>query len=173
MQHKIDYQTRTKPNRITPTSDNHHYVAFYLAISGEYCMNDSVVACQNLGPKEIRKRRLLGYLALNIGLVLAIVFIWQDAPDYLRVLVFVPFFVGYLGILQSIQKTCVVLAFKGTKNQDQGEELIVEDALRRKLWRRSIWILILAGLLALICTYLSLAIHTELLRWLQPPDLPG
>lgn len=136
-------------------------------------MNDSVVACQNLGPKEIRRRRLLGYLGLNVGVILAIIFIWQDVSDYLRMLVFIPFFVGYLGILQALQKTCVVLALKGVQNQDQGDEPVVDIALRRKLRRRSIWILILAVFLALMCTYLTLAIHTELLRWPQPPALPG
>jgi hypothetical protein len=136
-------------------------------------MNDTYVVCQNLGPKEIRKRRLLGYLALNIGLIMAIIFIWQDVSDYLRVLLFIPFFVGYLGILQAIQKTCVVLALKGQQNQDQGNEPVVENALRQKLWRRSIWILIFACILAVLCTYLSLAIHSELLRWPQPPALPG
>ena len=136
-------------------------------------MNDSVVACRNLGPKEIRKRRLLGYLALNVGLVLSILFIWQDVSDYFRALVFIPFFVAYLGIIQALQKTCVVLALKGQQNQDQGDEPVVDRALRNKLWRRSIWILILSGILALICTYLTLAIHSELLRWPQPPALPG
>ncbi len=136
-------------------------------------MNDTHVVCQNLGPKEIRKRRLLGYLAINIGLILAIIFIWQDVSDYLRMLVFIPFFVGYLGILQAIQKTCVVLALKGQQNQDQGNQPVIEDALRQKLWRRSIWILIFACILAGLCTYLTLAIHSELLRWPQPPALPG
>ena len=136
-------------------------------------MNDTHVVCQNLGPKETRKRRLLGYLAINVGLILAIIFIWQDVSDYLRMLVYIPFFVGYLGILQAIQKTCVVLALKGQQNQDQGNEPVVEMALRQKLWRRSIWILIFAGILAALCTYLTLAIHSELLRWPQPPALPG
>jgi len=135
-------------------------------------MNDTHVVCQNLGPKETRKRRLLGYLAINVGLILAIIFIWQDVSDYLRMLVYIPFFVGYLGILQAIQKTCVVLALKGQQNQDQGNEPVVEMALRQKLWRRSIWILIFAGILAALCTYLTLAIHSELLRWPQPPALP-
>ncbi len=136
-------------------------------------MNDTHVVCQNLGPKETRKRRLLGYLAINVGLILAIVFIWQDVSDSLRMLIFIPFFVGYLGILQAIQKTCVVLALKGQQNQDQGNEPVVENTLRQKLWRRSIWILIFAGILAVLCTYLTLAIHSELLRWPQPPALPG
>ena len=121
-------------------------------------MNDTNVVCQNLGPKETRKRWMLGCYALCVGLVLAIIFIWQDASDYLRLLVFIPFFVGYLGILQAFQKTCVVLGLKGQQNQDQGNEPIVEKALRQKLWRRSVWILISAVILALICTCLSLAI---------------
>lgn len=124
-------------------------------------MNDANVVCQNLGPKETRKRWFLGCYSLSVGLILAIIFIWQDASDYLRMLVFIPFFVGYLGILQAFQKTCVVLALKGQLNQDQGNEPIVDKTLRQKLKRRSVWILVSAGILAVICTCLSLAIYNR------------
>ncbi len=132
----------------------------------------STAVCLNLGPKEIRKRRLFGYLCLNVGLILAIVFVWQDVADWVRLLVFIPFFFGYLGILQAIQKTCVVLAFAGQQNQDQGAEAVVDEAIKRKLKVRSYWILILCFLLASICAYLTLVIHTELLNWPQGPALP-
>lgn len=132
----------------------------------------AAIVCQNLGPREIRKRRLLGYLSFNIGLVMALLFIWQNVSDFLRMLVFIPFFFGYLGILQSLQKTCVFLAFQGKQNNDQGNEAVTDQALRRKLKTRSVWILILSTLLALICTYLTLAIHAELIQWPEPPPLP-
>jgi len=125
-------------------------------------MNDTVIACRNLGPKEIRKRLLLGYFALITGLILAIISIWLNASVYLRWLLFIPFFVGYLGILQARQKTCVALGIKGHQNLDQGDEPIVEKTLRQKLRRRSVWILIFAGILALCCIYITQVVHIML-----------
>lgn len=129
----------------------------------------AAAVCQNLGPKQTRKRRLFGYLMLNVGLVLAVIFIWLNVNDILRMLVFIPFFLGYLGVLQAIQKTCVVLALKGMENQDQGNQALVEASTIRKLKVRSFWILIIATFLGLLCTYLTLAIHAEHLAWPQGP----
>ncbi|HQR42593.1 MAG TPA: hypothetical protein PLX97_07905 [Gemmatales bacterium] len=135
-------------------------------------MSTSSTICLNLGPRESRKRRLLGLLAFNIGIVLAIFFIWQNVDDLLRATVFIPFFFAYLGILQSLQKTCVFLAIQGKQNLDQGNEQVAEDALRRKLWHRSLWIIFWAATLALLCTYLTLAIHPELMEWPRAAAVP-
>jgi hypothetical protein len=121
--------------------------------------------CQNIGPKQIRKRRLLGLLTFQVAVILSVVFIWQNVDDMLRALVFIPYFFAYLGILQSMQKTCVFLAFKGKQNMDQGDEAVAEQQLQRRLFFRSVWIVILAALLASICTYLTLAIHPEIMLW--------
>lgn len=131
----------------------------------------STALCQNLGPKETRKRKLFGYLALNVGLVLALIFIWQNVDDLIRMTVFIPFFLGYLGVLQSIQKTCVVLGLKGMENQDQGNQALVDAELQRKLRTRSYWIILMAVILGVICTYLTLAIHPEIMAWPQGPAL--
>ena len=131
----------------------------------------SAAACQNLGPREARKRKLFGYLFINVGLVLAVVFIWQDAADWIRVLVFIPFFLGYLGVLQSIQKTCVLLTASGMQNHDAGPQPQTDPLLQRKLKVRSIWIILLSAILALIFAYLTLAIRTEHMVWPQGP--PG
>lgn len=131
----------------------------------------STALCQNLGPKETRKRKLFGYLALNVGLVLALIFIWQNVDDLIRMTVFIPFFLGYLGVLQSIQKTCVVLGLKGMENQDQGNQALVDAELQRKLRTRSYWIIFMAVILGVICTYLTLAIHPEIMAWPQGPAL--
>lgn len=128
-------------------------------------MSFSSVVCQNLGPAQTRRRRLMGYVLLNVGLVLALVFIWLDVNDSLRALVFIPFFFGYLGIIQAIQKTCVVLAMKGLQNLDQGCEKVADSPMQSRLKVRAIWILIFAAALALLCTYLTLAIRTEHLQW--------
>lgn len=131
----------------------------------------STAVCLNLGPKQIRKRRLLGLLSFQLGLILSVVFIWLNVSDILRALVFIPYFFAYLGILQSLQKTCVFLAFQGKQNLDAGNETVTEDRLRRQLKGRSIWIIILSTILALLCTYLTLVIHPEIMA--MPLINPG
>jgi hypothetical protein len=123
----------------------------------------STAVCLNLGPSQIRKRRLLGLLSFQLGLVLSILFVWLNVSDIVRATVFIPYFFAYLGIIQSLQKTCVFLAFQGKQNLDAGNETVTEDLLRKKLKSRSIWIIILATLLALLCTYLTLVIHPEIM----------
>jgi len=125
----------------------------------------SAVVCQNLGPKQIRKRRLLGLLSFQIAVILSVVFIWFNLSDLVRATVFIPYFFAYLGVLQSLQKTCVFLAFQGRQNLDTKEEAVAEELLQRKLKSKSIGILVLTTLLALLCTYLTLAIHLELMAW--------
>ncbi len=125
----------------------------------------SAAVCQNLGPKQIRKRRLLGLLSFQIAVILSVVFIWFNLSDLVRATVFIPYFFAYLGVLQSLQKTCVFLAFQGRQNLDTKEEAVAEELLQRKLKSKSIGILVLTTLLALLCTYLTLAIHLELMAW--------
>ena len=127
--------------------------------------------CNNIGPNEIRKRRLLGNLALSAGLVLAILFIWQDVDDLVRLIVIIPFFLGWLGMLQSIQKTCVFLALNGLQNQDHGNEALPDTELRHQFRIRSIWILIVATFLTLLCACITLAVQVELFRGPQGPAL--
>jgi hypothetical protein len=131
----------------------------------------STAVCLNLGPKQIRKRRLLGLLSFQLGVILSVVFIWLNVPDIVRATVFIPYFFAYLGILQSLQKTCVFLAFQGKQNLDAGNEAVAEDRLRSQLKNRSIWIIILATILALLCTYLTLVIHPEIMA--MPVMVPG
>ena len=127
----------------------------------------SAAVCQNLGPRQTRKRRLLGLLSFQIAVILSVIFIWLNVSDLVRATVFIPYFVAYLGVLQSLQKTCVILAFQGKQNLDTNEEIVTEELLRRKLKSKSIGILVLAMLLALLCTYLTLAIHLEFMAWPQ------
>ena len=130
-------------------------------------MSSTSPVCLNLGPKQIRRRRLLGLFAFNVGLILSVCFVLFEANDWMRATVFIPYFFAYLGILQSLQKTCVFLAFQGKQNFDLGNEPVIEEALRSKLMARSFWIILWATILALLCTYLTLAIHPELMGWPQ------
>ncbi len=119
--------------------------------------------CLNLGPKEIRKRRLIGYVCFMLGLTLATFFVVLNVSDGVRLLVMIPFFFAYLGIFQSMQKTCIVLGLKGQQNLDQGTEHVSDETMRKRLQFRSITILVFSLLMAAFCTYLTLIIHPEMM----------
>ncbi len=56
---------------------------------------------RNIGPDEIRKRRMIGIFMLGLavtGSLLAFVFHW---PTEYRFLLIIPYFIGFLGIYQS------------------------------------------------------------------------
>lgn len=59
----------------------------------------------NLGPREIRKRRLMGIVALTIGAGLAFVLYVFEAPRFVRLFVFFPVWIAGLGLFQAREKT--------------------------------------------------------------------
>jgi hypothetical protein len=59
----------------------------------------------NIGPREIRKRRLMGIVALTVGVALAFALIVFEAPRLLRLLVFFPIWMAGLGLFQAREKT--------------------------------------------------------------------
>ncbi|PYS95568.1 MAG: hypothetical protein DMF65_14040 [Acidobacteria bacterium] len=64
--------------------------------------NDEAI---NIGPRERRKRRVLGIVALTVGVSLAFVLVVAGAPRLLRLVVFFPVWIAGLGLLQSREKT--------------------------------------------------------------------
>ena len=59
----------------------------------------------NIGPREQRKRRLLGIVALTVGVATAFVLVIYDAPRWSRGVVFFPIWMAGLGLLQAREKT--------------------------------------------------------------------
>jgi hypothetical protein len=59
----------------------------------------------NIGPGERRKRRLLGIVALTVGVAVAFILVVYDAPRLLRAVVFFPVWIAGLGLLQAREKT--------------------------------------------------------------------
>jgi hypothetical protein len=59
----------------------------------------------NIGPRERRKRRVLGFVSLAAGVGLAFVFVVMGSPRLLRLVVFCPLWIAGLGLLQSREKT--------------------------------------------------------------------
>ncbi len=59
----------------------------------------------NIGPRERRKRRLLGIVALTVGVGIAFALIVLDAPRLSRIIIFFPVWLAGLGLLQAREKT--------------------------------------------------------------------
>jgi hypothetical protein len=59
----------------------------------------------NIGPKEVRKRLLLGVAMLAIGVVLAIIFTRAGVSLGWYSVLFLPFWMGTLALFQARKKT--------------------------------------------------------------------
>ena len=59
----------------------------------------------NIGPKEIRKRLLMGVATLAMGVVLTIVFAHADVSRGWYAALFLPFWMGTLAFFQARKKT--------------------------------------------------------------------
>jgi hypothetical protein len=87
----------------------------------------------NIGERERRKRRVMGFVALAVGVAAAFLLVALGAPRALRLVVFLPVWIAGLGLLQSREKTCIALAARGTRNMDAGEERIEDESLIAEL----------------------------------------
>ena len=68
-------------------------------------MNVGRTKLVNIGPKETRKRLLMGVAMLAMGVVLAIIFTHAGVNRWWYSVLFLPFWMGTLGISQARKKT--------------------------------------------------------------------
>jgi hypothetical protein len=87
----------------------------------------------NIGPRERRKRRLMGMVALTVGVGLAFVLVIFQMPRWSRAIIFFPIWMAGLGLIQSREKTCIALAATGKRNMDSGEESLDDEKLINEL----------------------------------------
>ena len=59
----------------------------------------------NIGPRERRKRLILGLTGLATGVAIVASLVWTDATRWWRLVAFLPFWVGALGIFQATAGT--------------------------------------------------------------------
>lgn len=111
----------------------------------------------NIGPREQRKRRLLGLVALTVGVATAFVLVVYGAPRWSRAVIFFPIWIAGLGLMQARDKTCIALAARGTCNMDTGEENVSDPKLieemrgkARRITRRATMTALAATALALV-----------------------
>ena len=96
-------------------------------------MNATAHEVANIGPRERRKRRVLGIVSLTVAVGVAFVLVTFDAPRWSRLVVFFPLWLAGLGLLQAREQTCIALAARGVCNMDAGEEAIQDSALVARL----------------------------------------
>lgn len=108
----------------------------------------------NIGAREQRTRRLLGIVALTVGVAAAFVLVVYDAPRWSRAIVFFPIWIAGLGLMQAREKTCIALAARGKRNLGHGEESIEDQhvctQLRDKARRIHLRALITAAIITLL-----------------------
>ena len=117
----------------------------------------SEVSVSNIGTREQRKRRLMGIVALTVGVAAAFVLVIFGAPRSLRLVVFFPIWLAGLGLLQARERTCIALAARGTCNMDAGEEKLTDDDLIEQLRGKSRLIHRRALITAIAITLVTLA----------------
>src|SRR5215212_5911310 len=110
----------------------------------------------NIGPRERRKRRLMGMVALWAGVGAAFLMVAYDAPRLFRLVIFFPIWMAGLGLLQSRERTCIALAARGVCNMDEGEEKINDEGRVEELRDKAHWINRRALLTAAAITLLAL-----------------
>ncbi len=111
----------------------------------------------NIGPAEIRRRRLSGYVGLALALVfLTIAFALGWAAPW-RLLVALPVFLSAQGFLQAAFRFCVGFATRGLYNFGElgSEETVHEAEFRRKDQRKALLITVLAAAIAVAAAVLA------------------
>ena len=79
------------------------------AVGREIC-RDTVLAAGEVarpccGEAEQVKRRIMGLVALTVGVGTIFVLVVNGSPRFLRLLIFFPFWIAGLGLLQAREKT--------------------------------------------------------------------
>lgn len=114
----------------------------------------SEIAKFNIGRKECRKRLVTSIGSAFLTVVMFIAMRWGAFRRPWYLLLFVPAFIAVLGLFQARARTCVVLAARGLRNLDQGEEKIDDKITVQLLRRRAVIIYLKALALALAFTAL-------------------
>ena len=100
----------------------------------------------NIGPAEIRLRRLSGIAGLVITAVLWLSFILFDVASIWRFALFIPATISAVGLLQAWLHFCVNFGMRGLFNVSDGlqqQESVDQQAYRRKDQQKAL--IIIAG----------------------------
>jgi len=118
----------------------------------------SQVVCENIGPKEARKRLAFGALLLLVSMTAAVSLVVYGAPRMMRLGLFFPLWGAALGYYQARERTCVALAARGARNLDRVVEAVSDPALVAASRRQARRVHQLAAVTAVVATALLMAL---------------
>lgn len=75
----------------------------------------------NIGPWEVRRRRLFGVLGIAAGVALFAAMTVKGAPQLARLVLLFPFWGGAFSWLQARRRFCAAFAMEGITNFGEGE----------------------------------------------------
>ena len=110
----------------------------------------------NIGPAEIRQRRMSGYLGLAVAVVFLVVAYALAWPAWARLFVALPVALAATGFLQAAFHFCVRFGTQGLFNFGElgTQEAVHEADYRRKDQRKA---LLIVGLTAVIAAVVAIA----------------
>ena len=91
-------------------------------------MNIGKPELANIGPKETRKRLLMGVAMLAVGVVLAVVFAHAGVSRGWYAALLLPFWMGPLGIAQARKKTLVGLGGRVARKMNGTVEPVGDES---------------------------------------------
>lgn len=111
----------------------------------------------NIGPAEIKLRKLTGTIGLSVTIVLFAVFLVGNFSPFWRLLLFIPATAGAVGYLQAKLHFCVRFGTTGLFNVSSGldkRESVENAEYRRKDQRKAIMIMSISAAIGLVVAVL-------------------
>ena len=115
---------------------------------------------RNIGAAGRRQRLLFGSISLVVGIAAAALLMTGagGVSRGARLLLFLPFLGGALGLMQARDHTCVRLAAQGQRDLDRGSEAVADPWLMSQLKRQAREVVIEAVLAAAFLTGVALVL---------------
>ncbi len=108
--------------------------------------------CENIGLRQRRARANVGIASAAVSAVVVVGLIAFDAARGWRLLAMPSIWLGALCLIEAKSGTCVVLAARGVRNMDAGNEPLTDADERRMVARQSrrihLWTLLVTLLIA-------------------------
>lgn len=115
----------------------------------------------NIGPAEIRQRRIVGYVGLLLTAIYLAFSLSNDSNIFVKAGLFIPLFISTTGFVQSTKKFCLAYGFMGTYNFGRlGSTTRIENAEALRIDRKvATSILLQSALYAVGATLISFLLY--------------
>jgi hypothetical protein len=114
--------------------------------------------CENIGPAQRRLRVKIGVASLAVAVALEALLLLSGVSRGWRVLTLPPLWIGVLALIEASMRTCILLAARGIRNMDDGNQAIADDDVRLALQQRARRVHLLAAATALLLTALLITL---------------